>query len=137
MQINSTELAGLLAFVPAALGCCLAAARTSPRRQRKGWGLLAIIYALLTVEVLASTRHRIRGAVNDWLIADHIYPDRRPAQAAVILLLIVIGVIAARFVLRSVPTRRLRLATDATAANCTGGTSSPMPSTLPAATTMS
>ncbi len=115
MQINSTELAGLLAFAPTAL-LCVTAARSSPKRQRRDWAMLAGLYALLTVEIVASGRHRLDGLLAGWLRAEHLYPDRRPVQAAAILLLIALGWLAARHVVQRGSTRRLRIARAATAA---------------------
>lgn len=114
MQINSTELAGLLAFVPAAFASALATGRAA-MRERRGWTALACIYALLTVEILASTRHHVDRLIVGWLRAAHVYPERRPAQAAVIILLVVLGMLAARYVMRGA-SGRLRLATGATIA---------------------
>ena len=115
MQINSTELAGLAAFIPAALASAAAAGRGATWRRR-GWTVLAVIYALLTVEIIASTRHQLDRLIVAWLKAHHLYPERRPAQAAAILLLLVLGLLAARYVLRLAPAGRLKIATAATAA---------------------
>jgi hypothetical protein len=118
MQINSTEAAGFLAFIPAALASAAAfgATRTSRRRERRTWAVFAVIYALLSIEILMNLRHRVDQAIGDGLRAAGVYPERRPAQAAAVVIAIILGALATRFIVRLAPTTRLSIASGATAA---------------------
>lgn len=115
MQINSTELAGLAAFVPAVFACALATGR-APTRRRKSWTWLALIHALLAMEIVLSLRHLLDRRLAGLLRVAHVYPERRPAQAAVILLLLAVGALAALYIMRRTPAGALRTATGATIA---------------------
>lgn len=117
MQIDSTELSGFVAFLPPAVACAVAARCKGIGSKR--WAILAIIYALVSIEILVRGRHLIDQAIGDWLRAEQLYPERRPPQAAAILVLLMLALLAARFVLRRAPTRRLKIATGATAAALT------------------
>lgn len=116
MQINSTEAAGFIAFIPAAIAAFIAAGADRRRQVRNGWGLIAAVYALLSVEILASTRHWLGIALRDWLRAAHVYPERRPVQAALVLVVIAVVLVAAFTLVRRAPTRGLAVAYGATTA---------------------
>ncbi|MDO6414822.1 hypothetical protein Q4F19_10565 [Sphingomonas sp. BIUV-7] len=121
MQINSTQAAGLLAFVPAASAAALAFRAAGPGRlrERRTWAVIAAIHMLFAVEVVAMTRHHIVGAIDAWLIGAGLYSERRPAQA-VMLLVVVLSAAAAMFaVMRRATTRRSSIAVGATAALAT------------------
>lgn len=116
MQINSTEAAGFIAFIPAAIAALIAA--IIPRRSsvRKAWALIGTVYVLLSVEILASTRHHLGIALREWLRATHLFPDRRPVQAVLILIVVTIVLLATFALARRAPTRTLAAATCVTAA---------------------
>jgi hypothetical protein len=86
------------------------------RTGRKGWGAIAGIYTILSIEILVSGRHLIDQAIGDWLRPQHLYPERRPAQAVAILILVFLALLTARLAVRRAPTGRLKIATGATAA---------------------
>ena len=114
MQINFTQAAGLLAFIPAAV----AAARASSGacRGRIDWAVISAIHALLAMEIVASGRHRLRGLADDWLRLDSVYGERRPVQLAMLIAVIVLAMLAGRLLFRRPPSGRLALARGATAA---------------------
>lgn len=118
MQINSTQAVGLLAFIPAALAAA-AAFGTASRSQRGGrgtWAAIAVLHTLLAVEIFAEMRHRLHRAIDDWLIAASVYSERRPAQVALLLVVVVLAALATRRIARLESTRRLAIARGATAA---------------------
>jgi hypothetical protein len=116
MQINSTEAAGFLAFLPAALACAATfwARRRNHRRETR-WAVLSLIYTLLSAEILLSLRHRVDQAIGDTLRAAHLYPERRPAQAAAVIVVVILSLLVTRVNVRSAPTSRLSIASGATA----------------------
>ena len=81
MQINSTEAAGFIAFVPAAIAAFIAAIADRRPTVRNGWALIGAIYVMLSAEILASTRHRLGIVLREGLRATHLFPERRPVQA--------------------------------------------------------
>ena len=114
MQINSTEAAGFIAFVPAAIAAWVAAA--AARRPARNWAVIGVVYVLLSIEILASTRHRLGIALREWLRAAHLFPERRPVQAVLILVIVTIVLLAAFIMIRRAPTRNLAVASGATIA---------------------
>jgi hypothetical protein len=116
MQINSTEAAGFIGFIPAAIAALFAAVSDPRPPVRKGWALIGAIDALLTIEILASMRHRLGIVLREWLRASHLFPERRPVQAALILVILAIALLAAFALVRRMPTRTLAMAAGATAA---------------------
>ena len=116
MQINSTEAAGFIAFVPAAIAAFIAAIADRRPTVRNGWALIGAIYVMLSAEILASTRHRLGIALREWLRATHLFPERRPVQAALILLIVAIVLLAAFALVGRAPARALAVATGATVA---------------------
>ena len=116
MQINSTEAAGFIAFVPAASAALIAAIADRLPSARKSWVLIGTVYMLLSIEILASTRHRLGIALREWLRATHLFSERRPVQAALILVIVAFVLLAAFILVRRAPTRTLAIASGATAA---------------------
>ena len=117
MQINSTQLAGLLAFVPAAIAAAFACVEGARRQgARVAWAAMAIIYCLMSIEVVVMTRTQITDAKRGWLRNAGVYLDRRPAQIALLVIGISIVAFGTRMITRLAPTRCLVIATCATAA---------------------
>jgi len=116
MQINSTEAAGFIAFIPAAIAAFIAAIADRRPPVRNGWALIGAIYVMLSAEILASTRHRLGIVLREWLRATHLFPERRPVQAALILVILAIVLLAAFALVGRAPARTLAAATGATAA---------------------
>ena len=79
VQINYTQLAGLIGFGTAALLCLWAVWRKI--HERNIWIVLSIGYLMMFVEVLAHTRFQIRSVIGDTLKLLGIYEDRRTGQA--------------------------------------------------------
>lgn len=117
MQINASQTAGLIAFVPAALATFGVFLREgcSARRKRSTWAVIATIYALLSVEMLVDERWRIKGAIDQWLKSSSLYADRRPVQVASLILLAIIAALALGRLIRA-GNDRVRIARLATAA---------------------
>jgi hypothetical protein len=91
-QTNPTQLAGLLAFA-ASTAACVWAAR---RRHSGGWTVLAVVHAALWLDILLNTRHRVHDVVNAGLRALGLYESRVWLQAALLLALAVLAVLAWR-----------------------------------------
>ena len=91
-ETNPTQLAGLLAFA-ASTGACIWAAR---RRHSSGWAALAAVHAALWLDILLNTRHRLHDVVNAGLRALGLYESRVWLQAALLLALAAVAVIAWR-----------------------------------------
>ncbi len=105
-ETNPTQLAGLLAFAASTLACLWAA-----RRKRSGgWAALAAVHAVLWLDILLNTRHRVHDIVNAGLRALGLYESRVWLQAALLLALAA----AALHVWRS--RRRAGVAVEATLA---------------------
>ena len=85
--INSTQLAGLIAFTLAALVTWYAARRSTPARRR-AWQWAAAAYALMFAEVVFGARHIISKAIGNLFRVEGVYDERRPFQAAVIVVLL-------------------------------------------------
>lgn len=115
MQINITQAAGLLAFIIAILAAVAAFWRTS-RGARVCWGAIVAIYLLLTLEVLAMLRHHSNLVAGEWLKAEGIYAERRPAQAAILMLTMLLAALVLGFVIRKARGRAQAIAIGATAA---------------------
>lgn len=91
-QTNPTQVAGLIAFAASALACAWAA-----RRQRSGgWAVLAVVHAALWFDILLDTRHRLHDAANAALRALGLYESRVGLQAALLLALAAVAVLAWR-----------------------------------------
>ncbi len=91
-QTNPTQLAGLLAFA-ASTAACVWAAR---RRHSGGWAVLAVVHAALWLDILLNTRHRVHDVVNAALVALGFYESRVWLQAALLLALAAVAVVAWR-----------------------------------------
>jgi hypothetical protein len=91
-QTNPTQLAGLLAFAASTAACVWAA-----RRQHSGgWTALAVVHAALWLDILLNTRHRLHDVVNAALLAIGVYESRVWLQAALLLVLAAVAVLAWR-----------------------------------------
>jgi hypothetical protein len=82
-QTNPTQVAGLLAFAASAAACAWAWHRS----RRAAWGVLAAVHALLWLDILLNTRHRLHDAVNAALTTLGVYGLRAPLQVALLLAL--------------------------------------------------
>jgi hypothetical protein len=91
-QTNPTQVAGLLAFA-ASTAACVWAAR---RRHSGGWTVLAVVHAALWLDILLNTRHRLHDGVNAALLAIGMYESRVWLQAALLLALAAMAVVAWR-----------------------------------------
>jgi hypothetical protein len=89
---NPTQLAGLLAFAASTAACAWAARY----RHSSGWGALAAVHAALWLDILLNTRHRLHDAVNAGLRALGLYESRVWLQAALLLALAALAVLAWR-----------------------------------------
>ena len=118
MQINSTQAAGLLAFVPAAVASAMAFSTATGRRShdRGAWATIAAIYSVLAIEVLAKARHSINREIGARLRDAGVYTERRPVQAALLLAIVVLAAIITRYLARSAPTSCTSVARSTTAA---------------------
>ena len=121
MQINSTEIAGLLAFIPAASAAGAAAARTRARGEKgaRRWGVIAVIHAILAAEVLATTRYEVGDAIRNLLRRADEYSGRGGPQAAALLLIAALAIVVSFIVARKVQTRAAAVASVATVAAVT------------------
>jgi len=81
-DINATQLAGLLAFGVAALAC----ARAARARGQRLWWKLAAVSAGFALEAVLGLRHRLRDAVDTWLLAQGWYDSRTPVQIGLLVL---------------------------------------------------
>ena len=87
MQINSTDLAGFLAFIPAALASGLAALTS---KELKGgsprmWRTITALYVCLAVELAAKTRYVVDDRLREFLRGAHEYSGLRIPQAVTLL----------------------------------------------------
>lgn len=83
LPANPTQLAGLIALAASTLACTWAARRT----RRGGWIALAIVHAVLWLDILLNTRHLVHDAVNGLLRGAGAYEHRVWLQAALLVLL--------------------------------------------------
>ena len=91
-QTNPTQVAGLLAFA-ASTAACVWAAR---RKHSSGWAVLAAVHAVLWLDILLNTRHRVHDDVNAALRSLGLYDSRVWLQAALLLALAAVAVMAWR-----------------------------------------
>ncbi len=91
-QTNPTQVAGLLAFA-ASTAACVWAAR---RKHSGGWAVLAAVHAALWLDILLNMRHRIHDVVNAALRSIGLYDSRLWLQAALLLALGAVVVMAWR-----------------------------------------
>lgn len=112
MQINVTQAAGLLAFLPAVVVGVAASRRTGGRTGI--WSSLAAINALMAAEIMLMLRHDVSGSVGAWLCHAGLYADRRSSQAAMILALLLLALLALPAVLRKATTKPQAVAIGST-----------------------
>lgn len=79
VQINNTQLTGLIGFGTAALLCLWAVWRKI--HARNIWIVLSIGYLMMFVDILTQMRFQIRDVIGDTLKLLGIYEDRRTGQA--------------------------------------------------------
>jgi hypothetical protein len=91
-ETNPTQLTGLLAFAASTVACAWAARR----KHSSGWAALAAVHAALWLDILLNTRHRLHDAVNAGLSALGLYDSRVWLQAALLLALAVLALLAWR-----------------------------------------
>jgi hypothetical protein len=87
LPANPTQLAGLIALAASTLACIWAARRT----RGGGWLALALVHAVLWLDILLNTRHLVHDAVNGLLRASGVYAQRAWLQAALLALLAALG----------------------------------------------
>lgn len=117
MRINWTEIAGLMAFAPAAIASTAAAA-TTPKLQRfkrRWWTVVAGVHAILTFEILTNNRFAMGNAIRGVLRNAGVYQERRPFQAAVDGCIGIIALFAVWRLARSAPDSWSALACGTTA----------------------
>lgn len=117
MQINATQAAGLLAFIPAAMlaTTALAVTKRGSPALRLHWAMIAVIHILLSLEIWLSLRWAFNAAMKQWLRSDGLYGERRPAQAALLALTFLVAALLAWLAVRKAPSRTLAVATASTA----------------------
>ena len=118
MQINSTQTAGLLAFVPATVIAAIAFWRSRHGGWARGgpWAPITAVHASFAIEVIAGGRHRLNSALGSWLKADGLYDDRRTAQAVLIIVAVLLAALLLGHMARKASTRLQSLAIGATGA---------------------
>jgi hypothetical protein len=89
---NPTQLAGLIAFAASTLACAWAWKAT----RRRSWALLAVVHAMLWLDILLDTRHRLHDAVNAVLRTLGVYEARGVVQIALLSALALLVVLAWR-----------------------------------------
>jgi hypothetical protein len=89
---NPTQLAGLATFAASTLACAWAWRRT----RRGSWAALAAVHAMLWLDVLLNTRHRLHDAVNAVLRTLGAYESRGVLQIALLAALALLAVLAWR-----------------------------------------
>jgi hypothetical protein len=95
---NPTQFVGTLAFGGAAVACLIAAGR--PRfGDKRAWKILALIYCLLTIEVLVGFRHSLHDLCAHIFEIEQGYSSRGPVQELLTLFLAVVAIILTGFVL--------------------------------------
>jgi hypothetical protein len=93
-ETNPTQVAGLLAFAASTLACLWAVRRRGA--ARRAWLALAAVHALLWLDILFNTRHRLHDGVNRALHAIGWYEQRLWLQAALLVALLAVAVMAWR-----------------------------------------
>jgi hypothetical protein len=87
LHTNPPQRAGRIALAASTLACAWAA-----RRARRGtWVALTLVHAVLWLDILFNTRHRVHDAVNALLEAAGAYEQRVWLQAGLLLLLAALG----------------------------------------------
>jgi len=80
VEINATQLAGILSFAMPAIFCALAG-----RRLTGIWYVLAALYTLLAVEVIFGNRHLISETLSAWSADTWVHNNRRGIVAVLII----------------------------------------------------
>lgn len=92
-MLNATQWTGLLVIALAAIFCFRA-------RRPRPWRFLALLHALLFVEVIAGFRYRLHDLVNTGLMASGLYQQRSGTQIALLIGLALIALIVTIIVFR-------------------------------------
>jgi hypothetical protein len=98
LDTNATQLTGLAAFA-AACAACAWAARRGDASLRGSWLMLALLHALLFVDVLLGLRHQLHDAVAGLL--GNRYASRHLAQWVLLALAALLAWWVARRLLRA------------------------------------
>jgi hypothetical protein len=118
LDINSTELIGLMSFITATIACLIAAQRSDSRDARI-WKMLAFINLLFVIELYIGLRLEIAALAKSWLVASGLYANMHGGIQAISIALIAISAVifaALMLVSRSVASGGARLAAGITVA---------------------
>lgn len=88
LQLNATQLTGLLAFGGAAVAC----ARAALMGRGRLWWVLCAASSAFAIEVVAGLRHRGHDLIDALLQAQGWYGSRGPVQVGLIAAVLLIGV---------------------------------------------
>lgn len=91
-ETNPTQAAGLVAFAASTLACGWVARR----QHSRSWAALAAVHAALWLDILLNTRHRLHALVNAGLSAAGLYEVRVWMQAALLVALAAMALVAWR-----------------------------------------
>jgi uncharacterized membrane protein len=95
VSIDATQWVGIAGFAVAGLLCARAARNSSPN-----WWILAVLIALLIVEIVAGWRYQVHDLADALLLNQGVYESRRPWQVAMIACALV-ALIAAGLAVRA------------------------------------
>lgn len=90
MDVNATQLAGVLGFGSAAIACYSAWRRPATTRV---WGWICGLYVLMAADVLLGGRYVLSDAVRDGLRALEAYDDRRLWQSGLVGALVLVAIL--------------------------------------------
>ncbi len=82
---DATQLAGVLAFAAAAACCAWRGVRAASHGDRVVWRSMAVVHAILAIEVIVGVRYEARLAVDAWLEARRLYSGREALQWALVV----------------------------------------------------
>ena len=86
LPVNATQATGLAALLAACVLAALAA-KAHHGRDRHVWAALALVHALLMLDILVGARYALHDAVDDYLVFLGLYGVRRILQAFLLLAL--------------------------------------------------
>ncbi|WP_227271831.1 hypothetical protein [Roseobacter weihaiensis] len=89
MDVNATQLAGVLSFGIAAIACYSAWRRGAAAARL--WGWISAIYVLMAADVLWGGRYMLSDAVRGGLRALEAYDDRRLWQSGLVVALLLVA----------------------------------------------
>ena len=98
IQINATQLLGLLSFGTAAVLCYKTWRQT--KATTSTWGWLTIAYLVMAFDTVSGGRHLVSNAIRMVLKTIDFYTDRKFLQMAVTVCLLILAVFVAGYFLR-------------------------------------